>query len=156
LQTYFANILNKVDAITEVPRGRFDQSRYYDPDQSRQDKVYSKWGGFLDDVIFDPAAHGIPPAALPSIEPLQLLTLDVVAAALEDAGDAERPFPRRRTAAILGIGGGSGDLGQQYAVRSSLPMLFDGIPPEAWERLPQWTEDSFPGILLNVAAGRVA
>jgi acyl transferase domain-containing protein/NAD(P)H-dependent flavin oxidoreductase YrpB (nitropropane dioxygenase family)/NAD(P)-dependent dehydrogenase (short-subunit alcohol dehydrogenase family) len=155
LRTYWANILHKVDAITEVPADRWDASRYFDADPSAQDKIYSKWGGFLDDAVFDPVAHGIPPAAIPSIEPLQLLTLDVVGAALDDAGYAAREFPRQRTSVILGAGG-AGDLGQQYALRSSLPSLFDRVPEEAWSRLPKWTEDSFPGILLNVAAGRVA
>ena len=42
-----------------------------------------------------------------------------------------------------------------YAVRSSLAQ-FASVPPEVMERLPEWTEDSFPGILPNVAAGRVA
>ena len=68
----------------------------------------------------------------------------------------DREFPRQRASVILGAGGGVADLGNKYAVRAALPQLFDGIPAEAWERLPEWTEDSFPGFLLNVAAGRVA
>jgi acyl transferase domain-containing protein/NAD(P)H-dependent flavin oxidoreductase YrpB (nitropropane dioxygenase family)/NAD(P)-dependent dehydrogenase (short-subunit alcohol dehydrogenase family)/acyl carrier protein len=156
LQTYWQNILNKVDAITEVPEDRWDWRRYFDSDPKAPDKIYSKWGGFLEDVPFDPARYGMPPNTLPSIEPLQLLTLEVVRAALRDAGYLDRPFPRQRTSVILGVGGGAGDLGQQYAVRSGLPMLMDNPSPEIWTRLPEWTEDSFAGILLNVAAGRVA
>ncbi len=156
LQAYWDNILNKVDAITEVPAERWDWRRYYDPDKKVPDKVYSKWGGFLDEVAFDPTQYGIPPNAIPSIEPLQLLMLESVRAALDDAGYAARPFNRQRTAVILGVGGGVADLGQQYAVRSALPMLMDDVPAGLLEQLPTWTEDSFPGILLNVTAGRVA
>jgi acyl transferase domain-containing protein/NAD(P)H-dependent flavin oxidoreductase YrpB (nitropropane dioxygenase family)/NAD(P)-dependent dehydrogenase (short-subunit alcohol dehydrogenase family) len=155
LQTYWQNILDKVDAITEVPPSRWDWRRWFDPDPAAPDKIYSKWGGFIDDWPFDPLRYGIPPSSLPSIEPLQLLTIETVNAALEDAGYHDRPFPRERTSVILGAGGGAGDLGQQYAVRSELSGL-PGPPPEIWTRLPEWTEDSFPGILLNVTAGRVA
>jgi polyketide-type polyunsaturated fatty acid synthase PfaA len=156
LQTYWENILNKVDAITEVPKDRWDWQRYFDADPKTPDKIYSKWGGFLDDIPFDPMRYGMPPNSLSSIEPLQLLTLEVVRAALQDAGYLERPFPRQRTAVILGAGGGVAELGNQYAVRSALPMLLEDVAPDVLSRLPEWTEDSFAGILLNVAAGRVA
>ena len=50
-----------------------------------------------------------------------------------------------------------------YAFRSYLPMLDNVLESAGTEALhacadllPEWTEDSFPGILLNVAAGRVA
>jgi acyl transferase domain-containing protein/NAD(P)H-dependent flavin oxidoreductase YrpB (nitropropane dioxygenase family)/NAD(P)-dependent dehydrogenase (short-subunit alcohol dehydrogenase family) len=156
LQTYWENILNKVDVITEVPKDRWDWQRYFDADPKTPDKIYSKWGGFLDDVPFDPMLYGMPPSSLSSIEPLQLLTLEVVHAALQDAGYLNRPFPRQRTAVILGVGGGIADLGQQYALRAGLPMFFENASPEVLSRLPEWTEDSFAGILLNVTAGRVA
>jgi acyl transferase domain-containing protein/NAD(P)-dependent dehydrogenase (short-subunit alcohol dehydrogenase family)/NAD(P)H-dependent flavin oxidoreductase YrpB (nitropropane dioxygenase family) len=156
LQTYWENILNKVDAITEVPKNRWDWRRYFDADPKTPDKIYSKWGGFLEDVPFDPMRYGMPPNSLSSIEPLQLLTLEAVSAALQDAGYSDRPFPRQRTAVILGAGGGVAELGNQYAVRSALPMFVDDISPDVLSRLPEWTEDSFAGILLNVAAGRVA
>ncbi len=156
LKRYWENILYKVDAITEIPLERWDWRRYYDPNPSTPDKVYSKWGGFIDAIPFDPTRYGMPPNTLASIEPVQLLTLEVTRAALADAGYAERPFPRERTGIILGVGGGAGDLGQQYAVRSNLPLYIDNVPPALWQQLPQWTEDSFAGILLNVVAGRVA
>lgn len=156
VRTYWDNILRKVNAVTEVPRDRWDWRKYYDPEPGVSDRVHSKWGGFLDPIRFDPARYGMPPNSLASIEPLQLLTLEAVRAALADAGYLGRQLPNERTAVILGVGGGIADLGQQYAVRSALPMLSDAVP-EAWlSRLAPWTEDSFPGILPNVAAGRVA
>jgi acyl transferase domain-containing protein/NAD(P)H-dependent flavin oxidoreductase YrpB (nitropropane dioxygenase family)/NADP-dependent 3-hydroxy acid dehydrogenase YdfG len=156
LATYWRNILHKVDAIREVPEDRWDWRRYFDPDPTAPDRVYSRWGGFLDDVPFDPTRWGIPPSAMSSIEPLQLLALHVADAAIEDAGYATRPFPRERTSVILGVGGGIGDLGQRYVVRSELPRLFDDVSAEVLSQLPTWTEDTFPGILLNVSAGRIA
>jgi acyl transferase domain-containing protein/NAD(P)-dependent dehydrogenase (short-subunit alcohol dehydrogenase family) len=163
LRTYWENTLRGFDAITEVPEDRWDWRLYFDPDPRAPDRITSKWGGFLPDVPFDPLRYGMPPTSLPSIEPLHLLTLEAVRVALNDAGYRDRPFPRERTAVVLGAGGGAAQLAMGYAFRSYLPLLDTVIPGagrEALERvgalLPEWTEDSFPGILLNVAAGRVA
>ena len=45
--------------------------------------------------------YGMPPNSLPSIEPLQLLVLEAVRAALTDAGYLDRPFNRQRTSVVL-------------------------------------------------------
>ena len=153
---YWSNIIEKRDCLTEIPIERWDWRLFYDPDKSKKDKIYSKWGGFIDDVLFDPIAYGIPPVALKSIEPLQLLSLEAVKRALEDAGYWDKPFDREHTSVILGVGGGLADLGQQYATRSELPLYVENIDKNSWHRLPEWTEESFPGILLNVIAGRIA
>jgi acyl transferase domain-containing protein/NAD(P)H-dependent flavin oxidoreductase YrpB (nitropropane dioxygenase family) len=163
VRAFWRNTLDGVDAITEVPPDRWDWRAYYDPDPKAPDKVVSKWGGFVPDVPFDPLRYGMPPSSLPSIEPAQLLVLEAVRAALDDAGYAERAFPRERTAVVLGMGGGAAQLAMGYAVRSYLPML-EAVAPGVGEAardgalpfLPEWTEDSFPGFLLNVTAGRVA
>jgi acyl transferase domain-containing protein/NAD(P)-dependent dehydrogenase (short-subunit alcohol dehydrogenase family)/acyl carrier protein len=154
--TFWDNVLNGVDAVTEVPPERFDWHAYFDEDRASRDKIYSRWGGFLDEIPFDPLAYGMPPTTLYSIEPLHLLTLEVVRAALADARLLDREFPRQRTSVILGAGGGVADLGNRYAVRATLPTVADHVPEEIWDRLPEWTEDSFAGLLLNVAAGRTA
>lgn len=156
VNAFWANVLDKVDALTEVPKERFDINLYYDADRHSRDKIYSRWGGFLDDVPFDPMRYGIPPAALGSIDPMQLLSLVVVDQALRDAGYGDQEFVRGRTSAIFGASGGLGDLGGKYAVRSWLKQCLAEVPDELLERLPEWTEDSFPGLLPNVVAGRVA
>jgi acyl transferase domain-containing protein len=107
----------------------------------------------------------MPPNSLTSIEPMQLLLLETVRRALADAGYADRPFDRERTSVVLGAGGGSAQLSMSFNFRTYLPLL-DHVPglresgTEILERgepfLPEWTEDSFPGVLVNVAAGRVA
>ncbi len=163
LPRFWSNTLRGFDAITEVPPDRWDWRLYYDPDPKAPDKIVSKWGGFLPDVAFDPLRYGMPPSSLPSIEPAQLLALEVVRRAIGDAGYAERPFPRERTAVVLGMGGGAAQLAMGYAFRSYLPMLDTVIPgggraaiDACRGQLPEWTEDSFPGFLLNVTAGRIA
>jgi acyl transferase domain-containing protein/NAD(P)H-dependent flavin oxidoreductase YrpB (nitropropane dioxygenase family) len=157
---FWSNILSKVDAVTEIPPTRWDWRRYFDTDRTTPDKVYSRWGGFVDDVEFDPVAFGMPPNSLTSIEPFQLLGLLTAHAALRDAGYEHRPFPRERTSVIFGAGGGGADLAVGYTVRSALPALIgddgDQLIDTLGDRLPAWTEDSFPGLLMNVAAGRIA
>ncbi len=163
VRTFWENTLRGVDSIVEVPPDRWDWRLYYDPDPKAPDKITSKWGGFLPDIPFDPLRYGMPPSSLSSIEPMQLLLLEAVRSALDDAGYRDRPFPRERTSVVLGAGGGAAQLAMGYAFRSYLPML-DTVEPglgravleRCGSHLPEWTEDSFPGILLNVAAGRIA
>lgn len=155
-RTLWGRIIGKADGIGEIPADRFDSTKYYDKDRHARDKIYSRWGGFLEEIPFDPLKYGIPPAAVPSIDPFQLLTLEVVSQALADAGYSERPFDRERTSVILGASGGVGDLGFRYGIRAGLPMYLDPVPEDVLSNLPEWTEDSFAGVLLNVAAGRVA
>jgi acyl transferase domain-containing protein/NAD(P)H-dependent flavin oxidoreductase YrpB (nitropropane dioxygenase family)/NAD(P)-dependent dehydrogenase (short-subunit alcohol dehydrogenase family) len=146
LASYWTNVLAGVDAVTEVPPDRWDPSVY---------RETAHWGGFLPDVPFDALAYGIPPAALASIEPVQLLALEVAAQALRDAGYAQRNFDREHTSVIFGAEGGA-DLGYAYAFRSLYPAFHGALPPELDEHLPTLTEDSFPGVLANVVAGRIA
>ncbi len=165
VRTYWENVLNRVDAVTEVPLDHWDWRIYYDADPKKRDKICSKWGGFLADMPFDPLRFGMPPNSLSSIEPVQLFALEAVRRALADAGYDQREFDRERTAVVLGAGGGAAQLAIAYSFRSYLPMLatvpglkdkVEEIVREAEKFLPEWTEDSFPGILINVIAGRVA
>lgn len=156
LNAFWENILDRVNAISEIPQNRWDWKLYFDKNANARDKIYSKWGGFLDDMHFDPLKYGMPPNTLNSIEPLQLMTLEVVTAALQDAGYIDRDFNRERTSVILGTGSGIGDFGQSYVFRSILPMFLNNPGEGILKSLPEWTEDSFPGILMNILAGRVA
>lgn len=167
LRQYWQNIVRGVDAIREVTDDRWSAELLFDARRGAADKVYSKWGGFLDDIAFDPQRYGIAPATLSAIEPAQLLTLEVARQALEDAGFHQRPFRRDRTACIMAVGG-MNDLGTIYNFRTLLPQYLARVEglPDATRRqildslfeheLPKWTEDTFPGILGNVVAGRIA
>ncbi|MBD3418835.1 MAG: acyltransferase domain-containing protein [Chitinivibrionales bacterium] len=155
---FWHNVLNKKDCISEIPPHRWDW-RLYHTDQGSHvaDKVVSKWGGFIDPILFDPVKYGMPPSTLRSIEPVQLLSLEAVDAALGDAGYAAREFNREKTSVIFGVTGGSAELGQQYITRALLPAFADNKLRASIDRnLPEWTEDSFAGILPNVIAGRIS
>ena len=130
---YWQNILDKVDAITEIPSHRWDWRLYFDADRTAKDKIYSKWGGFLDDMVFDPMHYGMPPKSIASVDPMQLMALEVARLTIEDAGYHEKAFDRERASVIVGASGGTGDVGSQYGLRSELPR-FSGAPGCAWLR----------------------
>ncbi|HEY9547717.1 MAG TPA: beta-ketoacyl synthase N-terminal-like domain-containing protein, partial [Solimonas sp.] len=155
-EDYWNNLLNKVSVIREVPESRWDWKLFFDQNRKVRDKVYSRWGGFLEEIHFDPTRFGIPPKSMKSIDPMQLLALEGASRALDDAGYAKGGFDRETTSVILGASGGAGELGVQYGLRAELPRFVENISDEVWERLPEWTEESFAGVLPNVAAGRIA
>jgi acyl transferase domain-containing protein/NAD(P)H-dependent flavin oxidoreductase YrpB (nitropropane dioxygenase family)/acyl carrier protein len=154
LATFWANVLAGADAVTEVPPQRWDTELYYDAD-GQGERTPSRWGGFLPEIGFDPLRYGIPPSSLASIEPVQLLALEAAHRALADAGYADRPFDRARTSVVFGAEAGS-DLSNAMTLRTVLPSYLGELPPALDERLPRITDDSFPGVLANVIAGRIA
>jgi len=162
LAAYWANVLGGVDTITEVALDRWNHEIYYDPDYDpahpKPDSdlhTPSKWGGFLPRIPFDALSYGIPPNSLRGIETAQLLALDVAAKALCDAGYERRPFDRSRVSVFFGAETGT-DLTGAYGFRSMYPGIGGKLPPALDAFLPRMTEDSFPGVLGNVIAGRIA
>ncbi len=130
----WANIVAGANSITEVSPERWDVDRYFDPDGTPGETTPSKWGGFVPEVGFDPFAYGIPPNSLASIEPVQLLSLEVAAQALADAGYAEREFDRD-----AGLGGVRGRERHRPGRRLRLPGHVPGPggrPAAGARRLP--------------------
>ena len=155
-QDYWRNLVQGVNCLREVPPERWDWRLYYDSDPAARDRVYAKWGGFIAEQPFDPTHYGLPPVALKSIDALQLLTLEAVRQALDDAGIDLPQTSRERIAVVLGTSGGMGELGLAYATRADLLRMTGRVGEDILARLPEWTEDSFAGLLPNVAAGRVS
>jgi 3-oxoacyl-(acyl-carrier-protein) synthase/NAD(P)H-dependent flavin oxidoreductase YrpB (nitropropane dioxygenase family) len=155
VESYWANILEGRDLVTEVPAERWNIAQYYRGADAPADKSVSKWGGFIGDMPFDPLKFGIPPASLAAIEPVQLLSLAVAQRAIDDAGYASRWFDREKTSVIFGAEAGM-DLGNQYTFRNLYPQYCGELPDALATALPSLTEDSFPGMLVNVISGRIA
>ncbi|GIG63445.1 polyketide synthase [Longispora fulva] len=156
---FWANVLDGVDSVTEVPAQRWDARVHYSADPA-DGRLPSKWGGFLPPIAFDALRFGIPPTSLAAIEPVQLIALEVARRALADAGYADsarpaRPFDRSRTAVVFGAESG-GELSTAATLRATLPGYLADMPAALDAQLPRFTEDTFPGVLANVISGRIA
>ena len=93
------------DAITEVPKERWDVDAYFDPDPETPGKMYSRWGGFISDIErFSPSFFGIAPREASNMDPQQRLLLEVAWQALENAGAAPERLSNRRVGVFVGVG----------------------------------------------------
>jgi acyl transferase domain-containing protein/NAD(P)H-dependent flavin oxidoreductase YrpB (nitropropane dioxygenase family)/NAD(P)-dependent dehydrogenase (short-subunit alcohol dehydrogenase family) len=157
LEAFWKNVVLGSNAIREVSPERWNPAQYFDP-AGTGDKTPSKWGGFVPDVAFDPAAYGIPPRSLAAIDPVQLLSLEVARRALDDSGygdGGQKTFDRERTSVIFGAESGT-ELAGAYGFRATYPQMLGELPEALEDHLPTLTEDSFAGVLANVIAGRIA
>ncbi|MFC8103401.1 SDR family oxidoreductase [Streptomyces sp. NPDC057363] len=163
---FWRNVLSGRDLITDVPPSRWLVEDHYDPDPAALDKTYARRGAFLPEVGFDPLAYGIPPATLPVTDTSQLLALMVADQVLTDAGGLSG-VDRERVGVVLGAT--SLELLGQMQGRTQRPVWLKALRehgvPEAEaqavcdtirDHYTPWQESTFPGLLGNVVAGRVA
>ncbi|BBO73640.1 hypothetical protein DSCW_10570 [Desulfosarcina widdelii] len=168
VKDYWRVLLNGVDCISDPPASHKPLNDYLDGDPKRPDHIYCNRGGFLPEMPFDPTEFGIPPAALEATDTSQLLGLVAAKMALTDAGYGDdRDYDREHTSVILGVTGtqelvislGS-RLGHPYWRRS---LEGKGLSDEQKKSILDdiadsyvpWQENSFPGLLGNVVAGRI-
>lgn len=170
LNRYWANLREGVDAIGDIPQSHWSISDYYDPDPKAMDKTYCQRGGFLKSVEFEPREFGIAPRDMEAIDTSQLLSLLVARQALEDAGYGAngRNFDHERASVILGVTGTlkltiplGARLGHPIWRRALREAGVDEASAEdvvarISEGYVEWQENSFPGLLGNVTAGRIA
>ncbi len=166
---FWANIKTGVDAITEIPASHWLPEEHYDKNPKRPDMTYARRGGFILPVDFDPSEFGLAPNALEATDSAQLLGLLTAKMALEDAGYGPgRDFDRSRVSVVLGVTGAlelviplGARLGHPKWRKALSEFGITGEDAEAiisrmQEDYVPWQESSFPGLLGNVVAGRIA
>jgi malonyl CoA-acyl carrier protein transacylase len=175
---FWDNITRGKYSISEVPSDRWNTELYYDPDPSAVDKTYAKIGAFVRGYQFDPLKSGmpIPPKVLAVMDPAQQWAIAASQQALQDYGYPARPLDPDRVAVIFGnSNAGEGHyrttfriLTPEYlAAMNSVPEFLNlplevresiknGVLDKIRNGIPVITEDTMPGELSNIIAGRVA
>ncbi|HAF96652.1 MAG TPA: hypothetical protein DCG50_11495 [Elusimicrobia bacterium] len=173
---FWKNVLEGRNCVSEVPADRWDWKLYYSEDHKTQDKTYSKIGGFIEGFKFDSIKYKIPPQTASQISRLQQMTIEAARMALEDSGYDKKPFDPKKAAAVIGNAMGAmrkefTDLrvykfyNEDLLKKTATFAALDGKKREAiiseYEAgidrdILKITEDTMPGELSNVTAGRIA
>ncbi|KPZ72928.1 Phenolphthiocerol synthesis polyketide synthase type I Pks15/1 [Shewanella sp. P1-14-1] len=167
LNKFWDLISEKIDAITEVPDTHWRAEDYFDADKSTPDKSYCKRGGFIPEVDFNPMEFGLPPNILELTDTSQLLSLVIAKEVLADAGVTSE-YDTDKIGITLGVGGGQ-KINASLTARLQYPVLkkvfkssglsdadSDMLIKKFQDQYIHWEENSFPGSLGNVIAGRIA
>ncbi|NEO70920.1 type I polyketide synthase, partial [Moorena sp. SIO3H5] len=113
----FWNLLqNGVDAITEVPPDRWNLDDYYNPDPEAPGKMYTRYGGFIEQLQeFDAPFFQISAKETISLDPQHRLLLEVAWEALEQGAQNPEGLAGTKTGVFIGIC--SHDYGQRLINR---------------------------------------
>ncbi|MGI6668749.1 MAG: SDR family NAD(P)-dependent oxidoreductase [Acetivibrionales bacterium] len=104
LDEFWENLKKGRDCITEIPKDRWDYRDYFNPDRSKEGSVYSKWGGFIDDVDkFDPLFFNISPREAKLMDPQERLFLQTVWHTLENAGYTRQELAKAKVGVFVGV-----------------------------------------------------
>jgi acyl transferase domain-containing protein/NADP-dependent 3-hydroxy acid dehydrogenase YdfG len=166
---FWANVKQGVDCVGPVPETHWRPEDYFDADPKTPDMTYAARGAFLDAVDFNPLEFGISPVDLEATDTSQLLGLVAARQALNDAGyTPDRKFDKNRVSVILGVTG-TLELVIPLGARLGHPkwrkalanagvdqQTADNVVQEISDSYVSWQENSFPGLLGNVVAGRIA
>jgi acyl transferase domain-containing protein/NAD(P)-dependent dehydrogenase (short-subunit alcohol dehydrogenase family) len=176
--TFWENVKSGRYSVGETPSERWDPALYFDPDPRAPDRTYSKIGGWVRQLPWDPLTWRlpIPPKVAAAMDRTQMMAIAATRQALADYGYPGRPLDGARTAVILG-NAMAGEKHYATAFRLAYPEIdrrmgagtaFSGLPAEVRAAirselrdgvlgaLPEVTEDTMPGELANIIAGRVA
>ena len=165
---FWRDIVSATDRLTDVPPHGWLIDDYYDPDPTAPDMTYAKRGGFLNPVPFNPMEFGIPPKSVPATDTAQLIALIAAKRVLEDAGRFSEGVDHSRTSVVLGVASAT-ELIVEMGARLQHPiwrnaLRQEGLPESRVQDIVQrikdhyqpWQESTFPGLLGNVVAGRIA
>ncbi len=170
------NALAQRRAFRRIPAERLNLNDYLSADRQSPDQTYSTEGAFIEGYEFDRARFRVPGATYRAADPAHWLTLDVAAAALEDAGFPEGDgLPREATGVFVG-NTLTGEFSRANTMRLRWPyvrrvvrkVLEEGACPLDQQRellaqmealykkpFPEVGAETLAGGLSNTIAGRV-
>lgn len=92
-----------VDAVTEVPKDRFDIDALHDERPAVPGRSVTRWGSFIDPLrSFDVGYFSLSPREAARMDPQQRVLLEVAAETLDDACLSERALRELRTGVFVG------------------------------------------------------
>ncbi len=104
LDSFWELLMDKGDAITEVPKGRWDAHEYYAQEAGTSGHINNVMGGFIEDIDqFDAAFFGISPSEAKVMDPQQRILLECTWHALEHAGLDIKKLAGSDTGVFVGI-----------------------------------------------------
>jgi polyketide synthase PksM len=87
LNEFWINLSKGINCITEIPKDRWNWEEYYDAEKGKPGKIYTRWGGFLEEIDkFDPLFFKISPKEAKRMDPQERIFLESCYHAIEDAG----------------------------------------------------------------------
>ena len=97
-------IVEKGDALTDVPSDRWSTEELYAPDFKQAGKISVRQGGFIKDIDkFDASFFGISPLEASRMDPQQRMLLELSYEALENGGITIPQINGSRTSVFIGI-----------------------------------------------------
>jgi polyketide synthase PksN len=116
IDEFWEVLKNGEDCIEEIPNSRWDKNKFFD--QKKRGYIYSKWGGFIDDVDkFDSLFFNISPREADYLDPQERLFLETAWETMEDAGYCAKTMGGTNTGVFVGVMWGSYQL---FGVEESL------------------------------------
>jgi acyl transferase domain-containing protein/surfactin synthase thioesterase subunit/acyl carrier protein len=104
LERFWKLLESGTDATTEVPADRWDIDAYHDPDPDKPGKMYTRRGGFLEQVDqFDAPFFQISPREAINLDPQHRLLLEVSWEALEHGAISPSGLRDSRTGVYMGL-----------------------------------------------------
>lgn len=177
-EMFWENLLAGKDSITTIPAERFAIELYFDECKTNTKKTYTKKGGFLSSLESDSFQWKIPPSSAVYVDDSHYLALQCAARALQDASYDPDTWNREATSVIVGFLAYQNkklraDARVNYQeVESIMAEVLqewgDSIPADIgraileessqrfFAKLPEVTEDTLPGYLGSLTAGRIS
>jgi len=127
-QHYWDLLLQGFDGISEIPKDRWDINEYFDADPNALGKMYTRSGGFLQDIDiaqFDAEFFGISPRETEIMDPQHRLLLEVSWEAFENAGYTINSLSGSKTGVFVGISTHDyGDLLEKAGISETVNSYF--------------------------------